>query len=223
MPIEGTESEKIFEDFCITHKINYERISTSSKTGEQRPDYKVQAKTGRPIYIEIKQFDPNPLERAVLKAGKLTGRFDFPSSKIGGRIRSAIHKAAPQLKALSGGNYPAIIVIYNNVPFRLSHTNPYAVLTAMRGFDRISMIIPDKASKNLITGTVQTGSNKKFTAKDNTSVSSVAILFKNNSQDIMLNIYHNRFAKVPLQPDELYGEYIFHFQMAEDESDWISC
>lgn len=223
MSAEATESEKLFEDFCIAHKINYERISTSFKTSEQRPDYKVQAQSGRLIYIEIKQFDPNRIELEVLKAGKSTGRFDFPSTKIGDRIRNAIRKAAPQLKALSESKYPAIVVIYNNVPFRNFHTDPYAVLTAMRGVDRISLLMPEKSFQSPIIKEVLSGPKKKFTATDNTSVSAIAILIKNINLSTVLNIYHNRFAKVPLQLDDLCGERIYHFQMLEDESDWISC
>ncbi|MFN6472584.1 MAG: hypothetical protein RMY36_023325 [Nostoc sp. SerVER01] len=222
MSIKATESEKLFEDLCVAHKINYERISTSSETGEQRPDYKITTQSGQSIYFEIKQFDPNPVERDVLKAGECTRRFDFPSDEIGERVRNAIRKASRQLKALSGGNHPSVIVIYNNVPYRVFHTDSYAVLVAMRGFDRISIITPDDPTESPVAGEMRTGGKKKFTAKDNTSVSAVAILFKTDTGDIGLNVYHNRFAKVPLQPEDLHGESIYHFRMVEDESDWIN-
>ena len=110
-----TISENHFEDFCSQKGLILKRVQTA---GTPTPDYELLI-GGVKVIVEIKQFDPNPEEkRAKLVSGKV---MIINAGKLGERIRKAISEAIPQLKALSKGIHPSLLMLYNNTLFT-NHT-----------------------------------------------------------------------------------------------------
>jgi hypothetical protein len=61
------------------------------------------------------------------------------------------------------------------------------------------------------------GPNRKMTPDHNTSISAIGALFMTGSGEAFLNVYHNKFAQVPLKP-ALLGQYgVEQFEL-EDET-----
>lgn len=91
-----TTSESLFEDICRSAGLRFERVPTAD--GQQSPDYVVWFGCQR-VIAEIKQFDPNQREEDDAEA-RARGEVFVQGPKLpGDRVRSAINKAAPQLKA----------------------------------------------------------------------------------------------------------------------------
>jgi hypothetical protein len=58
-----------------------------------------------------------------------------------------VREANRQLKKATGGNLPALVVIFNNTDCSL-HTDPYAVMTAMQGIDTIQVTVPPNLTES---------------------------------------------------------------------------
>ena len=221
-----TESEELFRRFCESQGWGVERIDEHSVAeGSKVPDFRLQLENGGGIVVEVKQFDPNPEERAAAQGSG--------SSVLGGepgqRLRRVITKANNQLKGL-GQSDPGMIVVYNRTPCVL-HDDHYAVLTAMRGMDVIEYYVPrDQGSPIPIRE--RPGPGKKLTREMNTSVSCIAVLRElfdgvpvpfglgGPDPEHDLVVYHNPFAKHRLDPSRLIGSRVTHYLMTEDQSSW---
>jgi hypothetical protein len=51
-----TLSEQLFEDFCIAHQLDWERLSPSSQKGEPMPNYAIRIENTT-IEVEIKEIE----------------------------------------------------------------------------------------------------------------------------------------------------------------------
>ncbi len=214
-----TKSEMLFEDFCASNGLTCERIPVSAAKGVQRPDYKVCGPAGVPIVVEVKQFNPNREEASIIER-RARGEVVVSGGTPGKRLREAIHKADPQLRALTGGRLPGVLLVYNNVPEHTYHTKPYAVLTAMRGLDVVPVVnFPDPARRPVFLET-RPGPGKKLTASDNTHVSAIAILKPASEEGMLLDVFHNRHARMQLPVEGLSGPLVRHFVMQDDELGW---
>lgn len=188
-----TTSEIIFEQFCATHGITYERIPTKA---ERTPDYEITVGEQR-IVAEIKQIDPNPNERIEMEQFAKNGWVVGGRGAPGDRMRNVIHDANGQLKQLSKEVLPSILIVYDNVPIA-SHTAPYCILVAMYGLQQLNLQVPrDKTQTVRLVG-VSFGGKRKMTIKTNTSTSAVAVIHNRDNGEYTLDIYHNVFARVPL-------------------------
>ena len=232
-----TESEELFCRFCKSQGWRVERIDEHSVAqGSKVPDFHLLLGDGAGIVVEVKQFDPNPEEREAAQ-GKGSGVL---GGKPGQRLREVIPKANNQLKAL-GRSDPGMLVVYNRTPCAL-HDDPYAVLTAMRGLDVIEYHVPADPGSPIVRGRERPGPGKKLTPDMNTSVSCVAVLREffdgvaiplglsgpespetAGDPEYALAVYHNRFAKHPLDPRRLVDSRVTHYRMKEDESSWEPC
>ena len=59
----STESEKLFEAFCISIGLSARRVPEAVEEGQSRPDYVLEGHDGDTIVVAVKQFDPNAVER----------------------------------------------------------------------------------------------------------------------------------------------------------------
>ena len=149
--------------------------------------------------------------------------------KPGHRLRQVISKANNQLKAL-GQSDPGMLVVYNRTPCTLDD-HSYAVLTAMRGLDVIEYYVPADPGSPIVPGRERPGPGKKLTPEINTSVSCIAVLRElwpespdtAGNPEYALAVYHNQFAKHPLDPGRLVGSRVTHSRMKEDQSSWEPC
>ncbi|NUP96216.1 MAG: hypothetical protein HUU28_08645 [Planctomycetaceae bacterium] len=135
-----TVSEGIFEGLCRSVGIACDRVD---EAGTQTPHFEIKS-SGHRIFAEVKQFDPNE-EEAESKQRLDAGGFGGSGITPGNLIRKAMYRAAPQLRALPTGAFPAMLVVYNTNRSRL-HTDPYAVVTAMQGIDVVPVLVPKDPS-----------------------------------------------------------------------------
>ena len=92
-----TESEILFEIFCDAVHIPYVRIPCGAG---KTPDYDI-TPGGNKIVAEVKQIEPGDDDERLLSAGASW-------SDQGRRVRQKIDAAKRQLKARSGGRFPAL-------------------------------------------------------------------------------------------------------------------
>lgn len=139
-----TASEDLFERFAKQTRLRVLRVATAGTSGERRPDYviRTRARRARRLIVEIKEFVPNCEEAIAIAEGTQSGLWSMPSVTPGKRIRSAIDSAGPQLRALARGKYPTLLIIYDAVFGKSLHSDPYSVLTAMRGLDVVQVTVP---------------------------------------------------------------------------------
>lgn len=121
--------------------------------------------------------------------------------------------------------------MYNRTPCTL-HDDPYAVLTAMRGIDVVPVYVPADPGSPSVFGPDRPGPGKKLTREMNTAVSCIAVLRElfdgapvpfglgGPEPEHDLAVYHNPFAKHPLDPSCLVGSRLSHYRMKEDQSSW---
>lgn len=165
------------------------------------------------VAAEVKQFDPNP-DEARANAAQAQGEVVVTGGVPGDRIRKALQNGAPQLKRISEGRLPAVLVVYNFSGVSV-HTDPYAVATAMQGLDVIDVAVSKEASQPHQFGEPRSGPKKKMTATDNTTVSAIAVLGHNLDGSLRLDVFHNRHAKNRLEPDLLRGPQLHHWRLPE--------
>ena len=214
-----TKSEALFVELCEVIGWAIERLSEAGP-GIPNPDFLLQACDGTSIVVEIKQFDPNREEREELEKLEVGGLAQF-STKPGKRVRKAIKKATPQVKARGAGSTPAMLVVFDATGFRI-HDDPYAILTAMRGLDVVPVLRADDTDGPVKFGNRRPGPEKRMTANMHTSISGIAAL-RQTQNGLSLDIYHNDFAKCPINSSALIGARVRHWRMRRDEMEWEPC
>ena len=214
-----TRSETLFVELCEVVGWAFERLDEAGH-GIPSPDFLLEACDGTNIVVEIKQFDPNREEREELEKLETGGMARF-FTKPGKRVRKAVKKAARQLKARSAGSAPAMLVVFDATGFRI-HDDPYAVLTAMRGLDVVPVQGAHDTEVPVEFGIRRPGPEKRMTPNMHTSISGIAAL-RETQNGLSLDIYHNSFAKCPINSSTLIGRRVRHWRMTRDEMEWEPC
>ncbi len=178
-----TKSETIFEEFCNSNNLLWEKIP---ECDQPTPDYKVVINTETVIF-EIKQIDKDD------KFSEVGG-----SRIVGDHVRAKINEARKQVKVASNERLPAILLIYNNLdPMQMFGTEQHDFTTAMYG--EITVVLDSK--KHSMTDSYH-GRNQSLRQKKNTSFSAVGCLYKTNEGPSVL-IYENYFAENKLNYSSL--------------------
>ena len=224
-----TESEALFRRFGQSQGWLVERIDEHSVAqGSKVPDFLVRLGDGAGIVVEVKQFDPNPEEREAAQ-GRGSGVL---GGKPGQRLRQVITRANKQLKALRRSD-PGMVVLYNRTPCSL-HDDHYAVFTAMRGMHVVRVPVGSSTEPGSLVsfGRYQQGPEAKLNPERNTSVSCIAVLRElfdgvavpfglgGPDPEHALTVYHNPFAKHPLDPSSLVSSRVIHYRMKKNQSSW---
>lgn len=201
-------SEQLFEQFLTASGLRWKRIL---ETTHQTPDYEVEL-CDRVVFAEVKEVEENDAEGKAIASLREKGTAVLDGSP-GARIRSKILKGAKQLRARSGSFTPTMVVLYNNTWIR-DHTRDYDLLTAMYGFEAYTIgELPDGTS-----GAVDHRLGPKSTVNDehNTSLSAVAVLRGRELGDLRLDVYHNFFARNPIDAARSTMPRISHFHVVVD-------
>jgi hypothetical protein len=206
---ERTVSENMFEELCEFVGIACERVDEAST---RTPDYEVKF-SGHRVVAEVKQFDPNK-EEAESNRRLAAGGIGGTTAKPGQRIRKAIDDAAPQLKKLSKGECPTMVLVFNNSGAK-QHTDPYSVATAMQGLDVVPVLVPKDPSISPQFQDVRSGPKKRMTAIHNTTISAIGVLVTDFDDRTLLCIYHNRHARNPIEPEWLRHPLVHHFALPD--------
>lgn len=217
-----TLSEGLFEELCEQERWQYCRIPPRDLEGIPTPDYVIGGFWKR-VAIEIKQLDPNPAEQekeAALVAGSVVSFGGTP----GDRVRKVINEGYDQIKSMTHGCWPGIIVVYDNIKFPHVHLDPYAIKVGMYGLEHILMVpSPDASLPSRIVDKVF-GSKKKVGPKRDRALSAIARLFRLSADRIGLDVYHNCYARAPLAPKRLRSSSVRHYRLGTKQpgvgQDW---
>jgi hypothetical protein len=201
-----TRSETLFEKFCANSGIKCVPIHTG---GIRTPDYELTI-DGQRVIVEVKEIDRNKNEQESLRNhGREEGH-----GTPGDRVRGKIKKASGQIKALTEGIYPSILVLFDLTWG--GHLDPYYIRVAMYGLEQIHMKVPRNPSISPYATGMSYGPERKMTKDDNTSISAIGVLRVPGPNKIMLEVYHNRYASVELEMELLAKYGIPQFKLEDD-------
>lgn len=187
-------SEQLFEEFCLKNQIQLNRIKESTVPGEKRPDYEIIPPSGK-ILVEVKQFEANDDERKYRKQIEKRRWTDAYSVEFGTTAGSKIDNANKQLKSFSRGMFPTMIVLYNNMLINTYATHHYEITATMYGYNSVKGVM---------------------TPKRYTSTSAIATLHKGKDQQLLMYVFHNFYATVPLNIESFQGKSIKHYESIPD-------
>ncbi len=206
-----TLSEQLFERFCSDNEIVCIQIVPDGQESRKHPDYSIEC-SGNPIIVEVKEFGDNPenrLLRTNLNQTGSTGEFD---PHLDRRARKRIDDAMPQLRRLAKGKLAALVVLFDNE--NIIPLSGLEIRLAMYGQDKVDIFAPEQESGRILIQH-RFGPGQKVTPQHNTTLSAVALLQNQEDQQIMLEIYHNRFAAIPFNPNWLRIPPVKHFVLAK--------
>ncbi len=206
-----TQSEKIFETFCGSKGIPCRRVSESATP---MPDYEIICGTER-IIVEVKEITPNKEEQESDRLLRERGYGNALSFTPGDRLRKKIADCSPQIKALTAGKYPSLLVVFDRGRVA-GHIDPYNIRVAMYGLEQVYIAVPPLGKGSPYATGMGYGPKRKMTPNDNTSISAIGALFMTGPENTLLHIYHNRFAQVPLKPLLLSRYGIEQFELTEE-------
>jgi hypothetical protein len=208
--IESTVSERFFEQFCIENSIHFERIEEEQY---KTPDYEVYF--GKHLVIaEVKQTDSNEDD---LELQKKLHSFGIASGweESGRRVRLKIDSAKKQLKSRAQGRYPTLLVLYNNVTTGSIDLDD--IKTAMYGHEIVRYSLPEHPDDfSARIDYIGFGSDRKFTPNQNTTFSAIALLYRFGDGSLLLSVFHNIYAKKPINPSWLHCDRVKHFTLGSD-------
>ncbi len=178
-----TKGEIVFEDFCDSNNIEWEK----TKEGEKAtPDYKVVFNNDI-VYVEVKQIDKDD-----------NFKENFSSRTVGSHVRKKIKEAINQLKEASKRGSPAILLIYNNLDgLQMFGTEQHDFIAAMYG----EMTLIFDKNKKQVTDHYY-GRNHSFNDEKSIYFSAVGFLYQ-KKEGTGLKLYENIYAKNKLNFSQL--------------------
>jgi hypothetical protein len=202
-----TESEALFEELCAHLGISCAPIAVGQ---DPTPDYELTL-ASTTVVVEIKQLNPNDEDREherQLLAGKV-GEYSINPGK---RIRQLISRGKGQIRALAKDRNPAVLVVYNNIPLGHVYTDPMCILMAMYGYITVPVEVPPSPAESPRFLDPRFGPKRSLTEEHNTSISALAVLYRDQQQRPGINFFHNSFAAMPLNPDLIRAESVRHYR-----------
>lgn len=222
VPMPSTISEQVFERFCRDRQLRFDRV----RGGQSKSADYLLYSSDAAVVVEVKQIEPNQEERRVLTIpedewdGELVYHWGIPGEKI----RKKIVDAMPQLKAISRGSLPTLLIIYDTIRVWPELTDGYAVRTAMFGIETALVsaeVAPEGGAKVLAKWY---GGRRRLTAAHNTSLSAIGILAC-GPEAVTLDVYHNPHTKSELPVKALSVAGVRQFRLADDPAhgfaNWI--
>lgn len=206
-------SEIYFAQFCENLGFSTVKIP---RTHRRTADFVVTTSTTR-IIAEVKELSGGPSAVASLEEFAFNRRISLSSTP--GKIAANFIKDASIQVAASAVNQPTLIVLYSNI----SRENLPAIIPDEHvGADDI-----DAAFYGKLTVFVQTGrksvnascynvpENGESLASKHRHISAVAVLSSYTNKN--MSIYHNLYAKAPLEPGTFSGKGICHYFKAPSQ------
>ncbi len=219
-----TKSEELFETFCNSNDILFNKIPTASYQGLQTPDYEIILFSNH-VIVEVKQFDPNTEDLVLIENYHTKGRTGIYGNEPGKRVRNKITDAMPQLRILAKYKYPAILVLYDNIQTGIRHADSYNVKTGMYGLECVDIAFPTDMNSEPSIIDQRRGGKRKVTDQHNTTLSGVMVIRVNEKNGISAICYHNIFAALPLNPDWMRYNNVVHYTLEEKQGpnfqEWV--
>lgn len=219
MKTDLTKGQQEFEKYCRENNITL--FDVPRHDGKKTPDYKMVI-GNETIIVEVKDIERNPTERKSDEENDKkygVGRFRSRGSDTGGmagdRVRNKIKKASSQIADHTGVRYSGLLVLYEH-DFAPNHTHPMFVRYAMYGSDEVCAEVGSNQVMDW-----GSGGGQRMTSEQGTSISAVAVLWPEPSPDNRtLCIYHNEYARVPIDPAVFDGYRVRQFEHVRDKLNW---
>lgn len=208
----NTLSEQLFEKFCNNNNIGWSHITPDGEVSRKHPDYRIEC-SGNVVIVEVKEIGESPADRDRHLRLELTGSTGTFDPQLDVRVRKKIDRAMPQLRRLAKGRYTAVIVLYDNES--IIPLEGLFILLAMYGQEIVDIGLIGNASNPSIFTRHRFGPGQKVSAKHNTTLSAVALLTNQPYQSLLLDFYHNKFAKKPFNPDWLRIAAVKHYRLGD--------
>lgn len=192
-----TESEIYFEKFCERSRFALLPVSvTTTKT----PDYTLIV-SGQLVVVEVKEILPTDEELESERLARETGVGKAIGGTPGKSVRKKIADCSKQIKARTQGEHPGLLVLWEGGRCAGLHSEPYHIRVAMAGFEQVLVNVPPIASDLRPSfGGMKHGGSRKMTDDANTSISAGALLCMPSEHEMLLQVFHNRYAAIPLNP-----------------------
>ncbi|MGD0020907.1 MAG: hypothetical protein ABSC54_01250 [Smithellaceae bacterium] len=197
-----TQSEKWFEDFCARSGIECERIEEKSN---KTPDYELTIDEQK-IIVEVKEITRNKEEQESDRLLSKRGYGSVLSNTPGERVRKKISDSSAQIKARTQGINPSILVLCDlnyECGQITGHLHPYNIRVGMYGLEQVHFAVPRDHSISPYPTGMSYGPKRKMTKNHNTTISAIGVLSTPSQDKVVLTVYHNKFAAVPLDPQFL--------------------
>jgi len=202
-----TLSEELFAEFCRRAQIRCERIPTEAG---RTPDYDIFLGELR-VVTEVKEVEPPPRGP--------TGVYGFT---IGKAIRHDLKKAGPQIKARAQDRVPGMVVLFEK---QWQQVGAAPIRHAMYGAHTVDLLVPADRSRSPSFLGHRLGGQRQTTEEHNTSISAVAHLDREGLDGLTLTVYHNRYARLPIEHERFARNGIRQFELPEVEGygipDWV--
>jgi hypothetical protein len=144
----------------------------------------------------------------------------------GARVRQEITDAKAQLRNLARRTHPAVLILYNNTGVGSGYFNAHDVLTALYGQEVLVHAVPRNSRLDSRLIGHRFGGGRGVTQTMNTSLSALAVLRDTGEPTLSLDVYHNCYAALPLEPGLLPGQTIRHYGIHRGDGrqfqDWHS-
>jgi len=206
-----TTSEEVFERFCSQRRIPVRRIPEADT---RTPDYELDCGQVR-VVVEVKEVTPNDEERESERLALERGVGKAVDHTPGDRVRHKIKSCSGQIKARTRGVLPSMLVVFDRGRVA-GHVDPYNIRVAMYGLEQVHIAVPPIGMGSPHAVGMGYGPKRQMTPEHNTSISAIGALVMTGPDDIYLNVYHNKFAQVPLPPGCLAAYAIQQFKLADD-------
>lgn len=203
-----TKADLLFEEAFASLHIPCRRVPEGPA---QTPDYEIQL-SHHPVDAEIKQLDETEEDKRAWEKCRLRGSAGtFPASDE--RVRRKIKKANSQFKQWTQGQRPGVLVLYSNTS--LGDYDSQDLHDAMFGSETHTIGYPTDRSGEPVYLGASLARDGKMAEDRNTSTSAVISLRNLADGGATMTFYHNKYAKVPINPDWLRGKSIRHYASKE--------
>jgi hypothetical protein len=208
-----TESEIHFEQFCERNHFPLAAVPVSTT---KTPDYTL-TMDGQLVVIEIKEVLPTAEEIERYRLAAELGYGTVIGRTPGKTVRKKIGDCSHQIKARTDGRYPGMLVLWESGQCAGKHTEPYHIRIAMEGFEQVVISLPPiQSGERLSTLGMKHGGGRKTTPDANTSISAIALLCMPGPDKFLLQVFHNRYAAIPLSPALIKSPEVIHYVLLDD-------
>jgi hypothetical protein len=204
-----TASECAFESYCKERGIVCRRVPAREM---RTPDYEITIDS-KEIKVEIKELDPTQEDLESERLLKERGYGTVLSRTPGERVRRSICAARGQLKQCSLDGSATLLVLYDRGR-GFDYIDPNHIWAAMYGHLQLHLAVPPITKGSPYVLGSSAGPDRLMAGDRNTSFSAIGALFYPAPDQTGMIIYHNQFARVPLDP-ALFARHAIH-QYFED-------
>lgn len=218
-----TRSELLFREFCQQAGWRARRVPTQDRQHRRMPDFVV-GRCFRRLAVEVKQVDPNSHDleqQRRLDAGGIATCGGEP----GARLRDHLKEGSAQIKSLTNGRWPGMIVLFDNTALE-AYVDSYHIKVAMHGLEQVVFELTGHDSPISRFSIYRFGPKRRMTSTAGTSVSAVAHMRRGAAGTIHLDVFHNEHSSAAMNQRTWSGAAVRHFRLAPPDGDgrreWVS-